>query len=446
MRESKKRRAAELIKDALIVLLTCSALWLASRTQLMAPLRGMLGENGAQTVPGASQGTSGEESALVPMALAVNIPREEPPAGSGLPPQAAGTRVGVLYDQDACQELFRQVAGPLAEALSGAGAPEEISRAQWEEALTDRLGIWMDLQGEIPLPVLTAWLSGEPVQGDASIRRLLLTVEEDQVVLYCRNEETGRYYRCPCGTVSAPALAETLSAVQGREVFFAFEAEEYAALDPDTLLFDTAPALGSYTAANPAAGQGALEELAEDLGFPLDSTSFYTTDEQVARSGDDSVRLSDRGVMVYTAGEGAGVLPPAGEDLLDCVEACRQAALSVLAPRCGEARLYLRSAVRTQEGWEIDFGYSLNGVPVQLEEGYAARFQVSGGRIRQATMYLRSYASAGGDSAVLPPLQAAAALLAEGLEGRELLLVYPDGGGDTLTAGWAARDSAAGRG
>ena len=39
-----------------------------------------------------------------------------------------------------------------------------------------------------------------------------------------------------------------------------------------------------------------------------------------------------------------------------------------------------------------------------------------------------------------------AALLAEGLEGRELLLVYPDGGGDTLTAGWAARDSAAGRG
>lgn len=443
MKESKRRRAAELIKDVLIVLLTCSALWLFSRTQLMAPLREMLGENGPQMVTGTSQGTAGEESALVPMAVVVNLPREEPPAGSGLP-QAEGTRVGILNDQEACEELFRQVAGPLAEALSGAGSPEEISRVRWEEALTDRLGIWMDFQGEIPLPVFTAWLSGETVQGNVSIRRLLLTVEEDQVVLYYRNEETGRYYRCPCGAVGAPALAETLSSVQGREVFYAFEAEEYAALDPDTLLFDTVPALRSYTASNPAAGQGGLEELAEDLGFPLDSTSFYTTDEQVARSGDDSVRLSDRGVMVYTAGEGAGVLPSAGENLLDCVETCRQVVLSVLSSRCGEARLYLLSAVRTQEGWEIDFGYSLNGIPVQPEEGYAARFQVVGGRIQQITMYLRSYVSNDEDSAVLPPAQAAAALLAEGLEGRELLLVYSDNGGDTLTAGWAARDNTAG--
>ena len=131
---------------------------------------------------------------------------------------------------------------------------------------------------------------------------------------------------------------------------------------------------------------------------------------------------------------------------MDCVEACRQTALSVLSPRCGEARLYLLSAVRAQEGWEIDFGYSLNGVPVQLEEGYAARFQVSGGRIEQLTMYLRSYASSGEETAVLPARQASAALRAEGLEGRELLLVYADGGGDTLAAGWAARDNAAGRG
>ena len=41
MRESKKRRAVELAKDVLIVLLTCSALWLAARTQLMDPLSGL---------------------------------------------------------------------------------------------------------------------------------------------------------------------------------------------------------------------------------------------------------------------------------------------------------------------------------------------------------------------------------------------------------------------
>ena len=70
---------------------------------------------------------------------------------------------------------------------------------------------------------------------------------------------------------------------------------------------------------------------------------------------------------------------------------------------------------------------------------------MSDGRIQQFTLYLRSYVSNGGSSVVLPVRQAVAALEAEGLEGRELLLVYPDGGGDTLTAGWAARDNTAGR-
>ena len=108
MRESKKRRAVELAKDVLIVLLTCSALWLAARTQLMDPLSGLLGEDGTQMVAGPDQGSAGEGGALVPMAMVVNLPREEPPAGSGLP-QAEGTRAGILYDQAACQELFQQV-------------------------------------------------------------------------------------------------------------------------------------------------------------------------------------------------------------------------------------------------------------------------------------------------------------------------------------------------
>ena len=448
MRESKRRRALELAKDALIVLLACSALWLAARTQLISPLSGLLGDDGSQTVTGVDQTPSEEGGALTPMAMVVNLPREDPPAGSALP-QESWVRFGILYDQRACQELFQRVAGPLAEALFGAGPPEEISRDQWEEALTRRLGIYLDFQGEIPLPVLTGWLSGTPLQGDGSVRRMVLAVEEEQVVLYYRNETDGAFYRCSCGTVSAQALTEVLSSASGREVFYAFEAEEYSSLDPDTLLFDDMPELEVYAASNPVSGQGALRDLVEDLGFPLDSTNFYPSDEQVARSGDDSVRLSDRGVAVYTAGEEAGVLPPvrtAGEGaLFECVEVCRQVAMSALGPRCGEARLYLISARTVQNGYEIEFGYSMNGVPVQLEEGYAARFQVSDGRIQQFTLYLRSYVSNGGSSVVLPVRQAVAALEAEGLEGRELLLVYPDGGGDTLTAGWTARDNTAGR-
>ena len=43
----------------------------------------------------------------------------------------------------------------------------------------------------------------------------------------------------------------------------------------------------------------------------------------------------------------------------------------------------------------------------------------------------------------MPPKQALAAFSALNLEGQELLLTYTDGGGDTVTAGWAARQEVA---
>ena len=113
--------------------------------------------------------------------------------------------------------------------------------------------------------------------------------------------------------------------------------------------------------------------------------------------------------------------------------------MSTLGGRCGEARLYLRSADETDRGWEISFGYSLNGIPVQTEEGDAARFLVENGQITQFTLHFRSYAPAGTTAPVLPSRQAAAALGAMGLEGEELVLIYSDTGGDTLSAGWSAR-------
>ena len=293
------------------------------------------------------------------------------------------------------------------------------------------------------MPVLAGWLSVRDTQLTATVRRLVLTVWEDGVDLYYRDEEDGGYYRCRSEVADPFSLAEALSGLTGNGAFYAFESELYQSLDPDTLFFAETPALAVYSAANPmSAGQETLQSLVQDLGFSLSSTSFYSTDEQVARSGDDSVRLSDRGVAQY---EGETLFPVlrqggAGE-LFDRVETCRQLALSALGPRCGEARLYLVSVEETPEGWEISFGYSLNGIPVLTDLGYAARFLVEGERITQFSLYLRGYTAAGDSSLVLPPRQGAAALAAQGLAGEELLLTYVDSGGDTLTAGWSAIDN-----
>ncbi len=439
MNENRKRRIIELAKDALIVLLSCSALWLAARTPLTAPLRGLFQEESPQVVYGQNQAGSRDSGAL-PMAMAANLP-----GGMGSPEGAEGTRYGVCYDQAACQELFQKVAGSLAETLSSAEAPEAVSREEWEKALTARLGVYMDFQGEIPLPVLVGWLSGGESELTASVRRLVLTQWEGGTDVYYRDEGDGGFYRCRSEVADSFSLAEALAGLTDNGAFFAFESELYAGLAPDTLLLPDAPAPAVYSASNPMnAGQGTLEALVRDLGFSLNSTSFYSTDEQVARSGDDSVRLSSRGVAQYQyegrTGDGLFPVLRQGEagTLFDRVETCRQIALSAMGSRCGEARLYLLSITERTEGLEIDFGYSLNGVPVLLDRGCAARFLVEGDQVVQFSIYLRNYTAGDGVSLVLPPRQGAAALAARGLEGEELLLTYADGG-DTLTAGWSAR-------
>ena len=437
MEMSKKRRAIELLKDALILVLSCSAVWLAFRTPLSAPMRELFREEGAQAAPGAGQGDSRGTGAL-PMAMVVNVPGSEQ-----VPEGAEGTRCGLQYDQAACQELFRRVAGPLVETLSSAGAPERISRRQWEETLTSGLGVYLDFQGEIPLSVLVGWLSGEEIHLEAPVRRMALTMWEGGLDVSYRDEGSGSYYRCRSQVAGSFSLAEALSGLTDNGAFFAFESSLYQDLDPDTLFLPDAPAPAVYTSSDPVnGGQGALEALVRDLGFSLNSTSFYSTDEQVARSGDDSVRLSDRGVAQYEGGNLFPVLRQGGAgELFDRVETCRQLALSALGPRCGEARLYLTSVEETPEGWEISFGYSLNGIPVLTEPGYAARFLVREGRIDQFSLYLRSYTASEDSCLVLPPRQGAAALAAQGLGGEELLLTYTDSGGDTLTAGWSAREN-----
>ena len=443
--EGRKQQVAERLKDVLILLLTLSALWLAAQTPLAAPLGGLFQEEGRQTVTAPGQEVSWGTGAL-PMAMVVNLPGGTNPSLT-IPEGSESVRRGLQYDQAACQELFQRVAGPLVEALSSAGAPERITRREWEETLTGALGVYMDFQGRIPMPVLAGWLSVRDTQLTATVRRLVLTVWEDGVDLYYRDEEDGGYYRCRSEVADPFSLAEALSGLTGNGAFYAFESELYQSLDPDTLLFAETPALAVYSAANPmSAGQETLQSLVQDLGFSLSSTSFYSTDEQVARSGDDSVRLSDRGVVQYQyeGRQGGGLFPVLSQgeagSLFDSVETCRQIALSAMGTRCGEARIYLMSVQTRQEGWEIDFGYSLNGVPVLNEGGRAARFLVEGGEVVQFSLYLRSYTNSGVTSLVLPPRQSAAALLAKGLEGQELLFTYSEAG-DAAAAGWSARDN-----
>jgi len=431
MNKTVKRRIVELGKDVLIVLLTCSTVWLATRAELFGVMGGLLGEEEAPTGETPVQTETRAEAAR-PLRMAVNL--------------LQGTetvRFGVQYDQADCDLLFQQVASLLVEALSSAGEAEQISSRQWKNVLVSAPGVYFDFQGAIPLPVLIGWLSGESTRLQGDVRRLALTAGEDSVAICYQNEADGNFYRCFSDVVDPSHLGEALSGLAGNGAVFAFESAHYDMLDPYTLLSGDVPAPSGYGAENPASGgRSDLEAIADELEFLINANGVYYAGEWVARSGSDTLRLSDEGEVVYLAGEDETDHFVVSDDggLFASVELCRELAVTAMAGRCGEARIYLESVMPAETGWDISFAYSLDGIPVQLNEGSAAVFRVRENRVEEFTVRLRRYSSLGTQTVVLPERQAAAALEAMGLTGEELTLMYVDNGGEVMTAGWTASD------
>lgn len=433
MDKTKRSRAVETVKDVLIVLLTCSALYLAARSQLMNPLSGFWREEAPQTGTVQTESMARADAAR-PLRMIAHLE-----GATGV------LRYGVQYDTATSDGLFQQVAGLLAEALSGAGAPEQITRYQWEQALLMAPGISFDFQGELPMAVLAGWLAGEDTHLEGAVRHLTLTMWQDAVALYYRDEETGAYYRCLSEMANGLPLTETLSTLAENGAVYAFESEDYQDLDPDTLITGEPPVPAVYTASNPmAGGRAALEALMDDLGLSVDSSSFYSSgNEQVARSGNSSIRLSADGTAVYQADseEDSLFLVSMGRSnasVFEAVEACRKLAADTIGTNCGEARFYLTHAREGEAGLEVRFDYCLNGAPVRLEEGTAAWFLVRNGQIVQFEFRFRSYADSGETTVVLPVRQAMAVMDSLGRTGEELLLMYSDTGGERVTAAWTA--------
>ena len=293
----------------------------------------------------------------------------------------------------------------------------------------------------MPFSVLNGWLSVNNEQLSGALRRLVLTSQDGQAVIYY-SAQNGTYYRAVCSMVDVNRLSEAVSGVKDNGAHFAFEQEEYSALAPDTLLLGENIAPKVYQAANPLEQESAQALVRQKLDFSADSSvSYITSDEQVIRNGNDTLRLALDGTVTFTAADdGAIRYPVAGSGVYWAVESCRQLATDTLGELGGQARIYLMSVEETgAESWQIEFGYLLNGVPVRLgEEGYAASFQVSGGRVNSFTLHFRSYTDSGTTSVVLPQLQAMAAMEVKGHEGEELLLLYLDSGAQQVSASWAA--------
>ena len=431
-KRKKLRAAVELGKDVLIVLLICSSVWMLTSGGLMKRLE--LRESDTAHVSGVHNHNAVQEEAVLPLNITATLTDETEPV-----------RYSALYDAQATDTLFQRTAGLLVETLSSAEQPRQVSRRDWERALCRAPGLSYDFQGEMPLSALTGWLSAQLSIPDALVRRLVLTTWEDCAALYYYDLITQAWYCCVTQVVGTAQLENVLEGLSGNGAYYAFESDFASEMAEDTLLIPNPEALKIYTGANPmSGGRAALEGLMSELGFNLSGIVFYSgAGEEVGRSGSDTLRLSKEGVVEYHTDENIHPQFPIQSGsghgrIYEVVDNCSQLLWQAVHTRCGQARTYLSRVEQTQNGWRLEYEYSLNGVPVRLEAGPAAVFEVERDRITAFTLRLRNYGESEQRQIILPPIQAAAAMSALDLEGQEMLILYRDGGDEWVIPGWTA--------
>ena len=440
-RRTGRRRVVEWIKSVLIVVLLCTAVYLAGRSQ---SYRG-LAVSWLDTVLGI---TDAAPVASTPPVARVRIQPATVAFCTGVDLDGVRERCGLQYDAAAVERAFEAFGRYLGEALASAGSPTCVTQRQWQDAL-QAPGIYLDLLGQVPLSALAAWLgdghSNCTLAGQA--RRLVLADQgTNSVVLYYLDETDGLYYACKTTVPVEGAFTLLLSSHSANGARFAFEAgERFAHIDPNVLLPSDTPIPTRYAGTTPVLIEDTdqLNELQRRLSFQ--PAGYPTWNSWV----NDTLRIGSDGVITYDGRQGgAARYPvPTADGKTDLAQAIRTALglaepLLTLGQNRNEARLYLIGTEQTADGWMIRFGYALDGIAVEVDgQQAAACFWVSGGQITAYELRMRYYTALGETSdPLLPETQAAAALSALGYTGRELRLCYRDSGSGetTLSASWAA--------
>lgn len=426
----KKRRFVEGFKTLLILVLTCSAFALIIRSQLFGQWPGVLGQNkpsGNSTATATSQAQAAQ-----PLRMAVT--------------NETGC-FGAQYGNADLESLFRRMAPLLSEALSGADVPVPVSQEVWERALLSAPGIYFDFQGNIPMNVLSAWLSGKenPALTDCA-RHLILAADGGEVLLYYMDEDNEQYWACSADVISISRLQTATSEMVGNNAFFACQSETFDGLAPYTMISAKTPRPVEYSATDPlhTDEEERLAALLENLSFPIGITSMYDTPEgRRARSGNDTLSISDDGVVTYHTTDGGQRYPVAYSEgngaLYAAVESARRLVQGALGQWYGEARLYLSKVEFLEENsWRIEFGYVLDNTPVRVGQlGYAASVVVSQDHITEYEFQLRSYMALNRMTDILPEEQAMAVLVHMGQQGGQMQLCYQDNA-ERIRAGWVA--------
>lgn len=388
---SKRRRLKEWGKTLLIVLLSCSALYLASLTLLPGGAGFWSRFSAPEALGGDETQLAFSEDTLYPAALAVTW---------------SEGRWGCRYDPDGIPD-YPQLSTLLSEALTTAGVPQSISQSDWLEAL-EAPGIYWEYLGDIPLEHLTRWLSDRNNAALAGFQARRLVVSGR--ALYFRAGNAA--YSAPLSSDLAGDLRRVSENFTANGATFAFQDEAFPLLRADTLFLSATPSMPTLLVEAPLAVNGsapndALTRLLTTLSFHPQTNPLYgiTGGWAVTDSG-ETLRLTG-GVVSYRQNNGDAPRYPTGDAPLDVTRSMAEQTVGALG---GEATLYLRSCEEVDGVLTVTYGYAYRGAPVQLgSDGYCAQFVVEHGAVTAFTLRPRHYTASSSAPLLLPQEQAAAA-------------------------------------
>ena len=416
-----KTRLWELGKSVLILLLTCSLIfltiaampaemirstpWLSSLLQPIAPLLGLsqaeltyVEESGSLT------------DAAQPLLISVR--------------NSAG-RATAQWSFSALDTAYETLGGILGEALDTADSLTTVTDTQLHTALSGESALF-DFRFSLPAQLLASWLDAGCQEDAPAASIYVLAIEGEQVNLYLSGSSI---YRAAT-QITVSALEELLEQFKPDSSQFAFEAG--SSLSPLTILPAQIPTVAAGTAVSPCDTRY-MEALATDLGFNPYDENRYTDSRGVTYFSESncSLQISTDGTILLTSAS-SDRFQAAGSTQEVLVEKALNLIDLAIGSVIGDARLYLSGITHSGETTTCRFDYILDGIPVSCDGESAASVTFRGQSVTELRLQALAFSLTSEELKIMPSAQAIAILP----DGGKLELEYHCSYSGSLSAGW----------
>ena len=418
--DERKRSRRDFLQNVIITLLSLSAVFLFTRTQIYNLGEQRYSELFSPTAVQSDMTVSQQPTGLrTPLRLAVSGPY--------------GRYAVITLRTD--DESFDVPGRLLGEAIGSAKTYIPCDEQDFLSAL-DGTSVYYDFLHPLPLS-LVAGLVGSSSEEDVNARALTVSAADGDLYLWDGAEEYRRYTTA----VTPESLDSVVNRYELGNAVFAMDGingKELESIAPYALFLQEEPVLPVLTERISAFD---ADRLLQTMQFNPNTHSRYmeSTGTEVVVENGRTLRIHTDGSIVYRSGGDATLTVEAGENsaLPELAAGCGALLQKLTASAEGQSSLYLEQVQKTGEQVTLVYGYEAGGVPVRFSDGgHAATVTLSGTAVTALELRLRSYVETGEESSVLPLRQAAA--IAERYEETELFIGYAGDGTGRVSVHWLA--------